>query len=164
MRRFAFLIALIAWLFSSLMPALALSGPHDHSGPAPVLEAMPHSLARSGQRQMSEGAHDPSRHALASQRFVRFVCCSDAGSGRKTAGHLSGTGLGDIKTAPACQNCADKPAKPACAMSLCAACTSLVPALMLTPFRPATADRPARLAVSPMAGLAPGPVDPPPRV
>lgn len=64
------------------------------------------------------------------------------------------------KTPPACVDCAEKPA---CAMSLCAACTSLVPDLMLAAFRPAIAEGPLALPISPLAGMAPGPTDPPPR-
>lgn len=127
MRRFALPIAVIAWLFSSLMPALALSSAQDHAGHAPVVETMTHSAAIAVRPHA--GAHD---HAT-------------------------------MNTAAPCQECDGKPAKPSCAMSLCATCTSLVPDLMLTAFRAAIAERPAALPISPLTGMAPGPADPPPR-
>lgn len=129
MRRFAFPIAVIAWLLTSLMPALALSSAQDHAGHAPVMEAMPHSAAVAAHPHAGAGAHD---HAA-------------------------------MNTAAPCPDCDGQPAKPACAMSLCAACTSLVPDLMLSAFRPAMADHPAALPTSPLTGMAPGPTDPPPR-
>ncbi|MBT9368938.1 hypothetical protein [Rhizobium sp. CSW-27] len=127
MRRFAFPIAVIAWLFTSLMPALALPSAQDHAGHAPVMEAMPHAAAVAAHPPAGAGAHD---HAA--------------------------------KTTP-CPGCDGKPVKVACAMSLCAACTSLVPELMLAAFRPAMADHPAALPISALTGMAPGPADPPPR-
>ncbi len=48
-------------------------------------------------------------------------------------------------------------------MSLCAACTSLVPDLMLSAFRPAIAERLVAFTIVPLTGMAPGPSDPPPR-
>lgn len=129
MRRFALLIAVLAWLLSSLMPAFALSSAQDHAGHAQLVEAMPHTATVSDHRHAGSGAHD---HAA-------------------------------MNTAAPCPDCDGQPAKPACAMSLCAACTSLVPDLMLSAFRPAIAERLVAFTIVPLTGMAPGPSDPPPR-
>lgn len=137
MLRFALPIAVIAWLFSSLMPAFALASAHAHGAAISVLEAMPKATA-------AMDAHPGHDHATAHPHTVSQMA---------SASHC-----------PDCTDTPAKPEKPACAMSLCAACTSLVPDLMLATVRPAMAGRLIALAIPPLAGMAPGPADPPPRI
>ncbi len=128
MRRFAFLIAVMAWLLQSLMPALALPAAHHHGMASSMVAAMPHSGSR---HEHGSSAHTQDQHA---SPMVRH-----------------------------CPDCSAKPAKAACAMSLCAACTPLTPQMMLPPIAPVTAGLLHPLPVPRLPGMTPGPMDPPPR-
>lgn len=105
-------------------------------------------------------AQDHAGHVQFFEAMPHTATVSDhrhAGSG---ADHHTAHEHVATKTAPACADCVDKPA---CAMSLCSACTSLVPDLMLSAFRPAIAERLVAFTIVPLTGMAPGPSDPPPR-
>lgn len=136
MRRFAFLLALLAWLFQGLMPALALpmaagGMPMMRDHPIPGAEA---TISLHPHGKLHETAMTSAEHA-------------DRNAG--SAGH--------------CRDCADTHHKTGCAMSLCAACTSLVPPLVLAGGHPMALRYPAPLPDAVLLDRAPAPLDPPPR-
>jgi hypothetical protein len=138
MRRFRFLIAVMAWLLQGLMPALAWPMPQD----APMAHSMVHEIATDTMPPMDHAAMGHGAPMLTKAM----------------------PGLTTGATHHACPDCDKQPkTMMTCMMGLCAACTVLVPELVFQSGQPVGIRYPMPLPAAALLAGRPAPLDPPPR-